>query len=161
MLKPNVALSLAVASGLLAVGLVAVDLQFSLTARLETATADGGWRTVAASEDSFGRHDPFPIWGQCGGPTFRLAVDNDKPLPDRVDVRVAYHNVTTGSTVELMRETIRLDAFEEQTFEFTLPADAFPPVPSPDGRPEPGKPQVSAQVDRIFLSMCAQPEVPQ
>lgn len=143
------ALLLALASGALAVGVVAVDLTYTLTARLETREG-AGWRVLSVAPAQ--EYERFPVTGDCGSPDLRLVVDNHRPIGATVRVVISYASAP-GETAEEVDEVWDLGAFEVRDHAFTIPGSAFNSTSSdPSGRPVKAVPNVSAQVgDDLYL----------
>jgi hypothetical protein len=141
------ALGLAVATGTLAIAAVAVDLAYSLEARLE-ASDGGGWSTVSSQDDS-----PKPFPGGCPGPHLRLTVHNGRFVDAEVHVQVTYYDYrSNGNGVEVLDETWRVESGSTRSHEFTIPASAFADLPN-GGQ---GSVSVNAQVDGLYLGTCVQ-----
>lgn len=153
-MTPRTALLMALLAGGIAIAIVSVDLAFTLTARLEAKNANGDWVLVAQTpEPDSGRYDgrPFPEPGGCAGPDLRLVVDNDKPFPDRVSVRISYQDPANQRTRTFYTGEWALQAFETRSHEFTVPSDAFPPPDTNNPRPSA---YVNLYVGDLFLSTC-------
>ena len=158
-MQARTALIAAIVSGALAIGVVAVDVIWTLEARFDTRDGDA-WKTVAQAPTNDYRAFPHL---SCANPEMRFVVHNDKPFSDNVRIAIDYYDTASGRTVTVLRETWRLDAFEERTHEFTLPDDAFrdPNVNQSREKPLPVSVQVSAQVDDLWLSACVEQEATQ
>jgi hypothetical protein len=152
-MRPRTALALSVAFAVAAVALVAVDIRFSLEARLDAADATG-WRTVSRSDP--GHRVAEPHFG-CAPPQLRLVVTNDRLLASEVPVRVTVHG--PGGETVLLQETWRLQRGEQRQWEFTVPPSTFETPPTqPTRDPDGFRPTASAnaQVGGIWLHACVQ-----
>ncbi len=149
--QPKVALVVAVCLATAAVALVALDLAYTLQARIETG-ADGNWVTVADDKGRF--YEPFPARGDCPDQPLRLVVDNDKPLSATVLVSLSYTD-RMGGGHSLLHEEVSLGRFEVRTFNFDVPPSAFE-EPTEDPRFGPGSVFVTAVVEDLYLSTCVE-----
>lgn len=132
--RANTALIVSIASAAVAVGIVSVDLVFTLTSAVEVRE-DGSWATVAADPYSDSNSYPRPFGPGCVGTDLRVRVDNHRPIPATVDVLVRYTSSKTSSATKVLDETWQLQAFQERTFEFKIPDTAFPASTSQDPSP--------------------------
>ena len=156
-MEPRTALVLALVAGGLAVGLVVADLNFTLTARLETKESGGGWRLVQRVPQS--EEYPRYVSGleECAGRELRLVVENDKPLPDEVRIIIFVTN-GTGRQTTVLDDSWNLQEFEDRAYEFTVPEEAL--VGAQDGSSSPQKPgqdgraNVSVTVGDLNLWSC-------
>lgn len=126
-MQPRTALAVALAAAAVAVGIVAADTVYGLDLSVQSDDA-GEWVTVWTDPDARpDRGYAYPVmYGDCGGPRFRVVADNDKPLPERVDVKVTYYDNVTKRTTTLLEERLALGTFEVKTLEFTVPDTAGP-----------------------------------
>jgi len=120
------AVIVAIAAGAAAVGIVAADTAFGLQIRIDAQDGDS-WSTVWV--DASRQRDPYAYTepmrgGDCFARHFRVVADNDKPIPDRLHVKVTYWDNATKRTATITEETLSLGAFESKTLEFTVPASA-------------------------------------
>lgn len=121
------ALVIAIVAAAAAVGIVAADTAFGLQIRIDAQ--DGGeWTTVwldaSRQRDPYAYTEPSMRGGDCFARHFRVVADNDKPLPDRLTVKVTYWDNATKRTTTIADETLSLGAFGSKTLEFTVPATA-------------------------------------
>lgn len=152
--RPHVALTLAMASGALAVAIVAADLQFNLAMRLEERDSSGQWTLVAGSKDNYYRAAPFGP--ECVGLDLRFVVDNHRPFDEAVPVSVSYSNYSAGRATFLLRDTWELEDFEVRTFPFTIPVGALGEPGRNTSYPKPpgGRTTVSASASDEYVSVC-------
>lgn len=149
-MQRRTALIAAIVSGVLAVSIVAVDLQFGLEAELQVME-DGEW--VSITEDRSLRE---PGAG-CVGRDLRLYVDNHRLFASTVDVSVTYYSLA-GEQVVVLSDTWELGPNDVQFHAFSIPDSAF--VPRSDGNETPQKPgggytvSVNAYANDIYLYTC-------
>lgn len=148
-MTPRTALLVALATGGLAVAVVAVDLAYALEVRLDVREG-GGWRTVTRAVDGAPAYPDHPrLVEQCVANDLRLVVHNDSPLPDEVRVNMdwtAHKGGIPTVSNRLLLETWSVAPFELRVREFRLPPEAF--------AGEPDRVDLLASVGRAFLSLC-------
>lgn len=145
-MKPRVALALAVATGGLAILLVALDAAWGLEAQVQER--DGaGWSTVARTED-----DLWTYGTSCArGADLRLVLRNDAPLARTVRYEVTWFDPDVSRDVEVVSGERRLGAFASAELPFTLPALAFR-----DRGPENSEmANFEVRADDLFMHLCA------
>jgi len=138
-------LVLAVASGALAVALVAVDVAFGLEVQLQVQATDGSWQTVF-DDAGLAR----PVGPGCSGRDFRLVVRNGQPWGTSVPVYLAVSDA--NGTRVLVHDTWTLGGGETRMQAFTVTA-------STTGAPEGGKPapmsvSIEGQVGKTSVYGC-------
>lgn len=138
------ALTLALVSGALAVGIVAVDLAFGLHAELRDAATG----KVVSSDST-----RSPATG-CAGPDLTLVVDNDWIWGAKVPVSISYYDYAEARTVTVLDETWHLGAGDQRSYDFTLPDAAFE-QDTVDGLRKVGQ-YVDVQVDGRYLNACVE-----
>lgn len=154
-MQPRTALGVALFFAALAVAVVAADLSYTLTARLESRDSEGRWGVQRTAPEPEARYEAPKLLRDCAGPTLRLVVDNDRPFPATVPVELAWENSTTDQ--EILEDEWSLAAFEERAHEFTLPGDAFRKPPSLRDVPSiPPLVWVRALVADLHLTVCVE-----
>lgn len=139
-MKPNVALAISIACAAVAVGIVSLDLAFTLTSALEVRE-EGEWATIQSDPYSETSSRPRSFVGPgCAVNDLRIRIDNNRPIDANVDVLVRYTS-TRGAATTILEETWNLEPFAERNFEFKVPDSAFPAATSADPNP-----QVSVEV---------------
>lgn len=146
-MQPRTALAVAVATGLLAVGLVAADLQLGLEAQLQSRDGSG-WRTVSRAG---GDPDSYAYPMQCAGQDLRLVVHNGRLLSTSQRVVVTYYGGASGGPQTLLDETWDLKAGERRTAELRVPDSAF--ASATDHRPGAS---LDARVGDLALGTCVE-----
>ncbi|MBW3583203.1 MAG: hypothetical protein KY455_08915 [Euryarchaeota archaeon] len=158
-MQPRTALTLALVAGGLAVGLVAADLAWTLTAQVDGRT-ETGWQTVTRSDDrSVYEHGPRPVVEEClvVDRDARLVVDNDKPLPDTVEVFVGFYNQTSDRQERILEATWSLSAFEVREVVFRVPSAAIPSDDRADDQPPYGKTgHLEVRVGDHYVTACVE-----
>ena len=135
-MKSNVALAISIACAAVAVGIVSVDLAFTLSSSLDVRE-QGDWATIQSEPYSETTSRPKSFAGPgCVLNDLRVRVDNNRPIGARVDVLVRYTTSKTGSSATVLEETWDLPAFADRTFEFKVPDSAFPTATSTDPNPQ-------------------------
>jgi hypothetical protein len=155
--QARTALIAAIICGSLAIGVVALDVVWSLEATVE-AQVDGQWQSIASTHP----HDMYsprahPFMGFCHGPDFRLVIDNNRPISADVDVHVTYHNATSKRTETAINERVSLDRFSDTNFLFTIPDAAFP-EPTDANRTDPWAQTTSIDIrvgpHQLWVNAC-------
>lgn len=145
------ALIAAIVSGLLAVAIVTVDIQFGLEAELQIQQ-DGDW---VGGDDEVRLREPY-IGSGCSDGDLRLWVHNGRLTKTTVDVQVTYYT-NAGQTVVELDDTWTLARGETRTHEFSVPASAYEPAENNAESPQTVQRTVSVNgvVDDIHLYACA------
>lgn len=148
-MEPKSALIVSLVAAGLAVGIVAVDLQYVTTVTVETLH-DGEWVPVGSRE-----WRPLKV-GElgCASPTLRVAIDHDGPFKGSFHVWASYHDLELGGVV-LEDRQIRVDAGTTQYLTFTVPDSAFK-QPAEEG--DVSRAHVDIQVDDAYHGVCVEPE---
>ena len=134
-MKPNVALAISIACATVAVGIVSVDLAFTLRSSLDVRQ-DGEWATLQSDPYSETSYRPKTAFGPgCAVNDLRVHVDNNRPIGASVDVLVRYSSSRVPSG-NLLEETWTLAAFTDRSFEFKVPDSAFPAATSAEPNPQ-------------------------
>lgn len=158
-MQPRTALTLALVAGGLAIGLIAADLAWTLTARVDGRT-ESGWQTVTRSDHrSDFEYHPRPVTEAClvANSDARLVIDNDKPLPDTVRILVDFYNQTAGRQERILEATWSLSAFEVREVVFPVPAAAVPADDRAEEQPPFGKTgHIEVLVDDRFVTACVE-----
>lgn len=129
------ALAISVACAAVAVGIVSVDLVFTLSSSLDMRE-DGEWATLQSYPYSETSSRPKALHGPgCALNDLRIRVDNNRPVESSVDVLVRYNSARVPSG-KVLDETWTLAAFEERSFEFRIPDSAFPTTTTADPNPQ-------------------------
>lgn len=149
-MESRIALIAALTSGLLAVGIVTVDIQFGLEAELQIQD-EGEW----VENDDEGLREPY-FGGGCSDGNLRLWVHNGRLTSASVDVQVTYQT-NSGETVVELDDTWELARGETRTHEFSIPASAYEPA---EQAPESVKtmPRIvsaNAVVEGMYFYACA------
>lgn len=113
--QTRTALWIAIACGAAAVGLVAFDLAWNLTTKVE-AEIDGEWMVIASSDGGHYAEErplgPFGFEGDCVEERFRITAVNDQPLATSLDVLVVQSG--RNESVTLLQETWHIDRFSQR-----------------------------------------------
>lgn len=134
-MKSNVALAISIACAAVAVGIVSVDLAFTLTSSLELRE-DGRWATLQMDPYAETSSRPKAVYGPgCAVNDLRIRLDNNRPVEASADVLVRYSSTRVASG-KLLEETWTLAAFTDRTFEFKVPDSAFPAPTTSDPNPQ-------------------------
>ncbi len=148
-MEPRFALIVAASAAVLAVALVAVDLQFEVHVELQE-NVDGEWRAVTGSFEE--RYPGFP---GCVGQDLRLVVNNDRLVPFEEQVYISYSGAARLDRGVLVDEVWDIPARGVQDKNFTIPDSAF--EPTEDGK----EPRVFVDFrvgDRYYNSLCVEAE---
>lgn len=146
-MHPRTALIVAVAAAVLAVALVAVDLQFDVHVELQE-NVDGEWVAVSGSFE-----DRYPVFPGCVGQDLRLVVNNDRLVRFEEPVRISYYDAPRQDSEVLLDAVWSIASRGVQDHAFTVPDSAFEPT---EDVPEP-RVFVDIQVgDRYYNSICVE-----
>ncbi len=150
-MEGRTALIAAIVSGLLAVGIVAADIQFNLEAEFQVM-ADGEW---VGGHDNERLREPY-FGAGCSDGDLRLWVHNGQLTKTTVDVQITYYTLA-GETVVELDDTWTLARGETRTHEFSIPASAYETLDNETEAPHGAHRTVSVNgfVEDIYLHACA------
>lgn len=117
-MRANVALGAAIGCAVVAIAIVAVDMQFDTTLTVET-NRDGTWEEV-----SDGFRSPRGESTGCGTTELRIVIHHEGPFKASMPVRAWYWS-QSGGEVLAADETVNVAAGGTATVPFTVPSSAF------------------------------------